>query len=119
MMLSILRALYAVPLVYSLVSGSEAKFALRQEETLEQWLETESSYALQSILDNIGDDGAKVQGAHAGIVVASPSRADPDCMQLCLSTYFLSGAYDAMRGLPRLKRFLYMGLEDAALVFDT
>ncbi|EFW21461.1 glucoamylase [Coccidioides posadasii str. Silveira] len=78
MMLSILRALYAVPLVYSLVSGSEAKFALRQEETLEQWLETESSYALQSILDNIGDDGAKVQGAHAGIVVASPSRADPD-----------------------------------------
>ncbi|WEW60766.1 glycoside hydrolase 15 protein [Emydomyces testavorans] len=57
--------------------GSETQFVL-QEETLDQWLETESIHALQAILDNIGSDGAMVRGAHAGIVVASPSRTDPD-----------------------------------------
>lgn len=37
--------------------------------------------ALQGILDNIGPDGAKVAGAGTGLVIASPSKADPDCKQ--------------------------------------
>lgn len=35
--------------------------------------------ALQSILNNIGTNGSAVSGASAGIVVASPSKTDPDC----------------------------------------
>lgn len=35
--------------------------------------------ALQGILDNIGPGGAKVAGAGPGLVIASPSKADPDC----------------------------------------
>ena len=37
--------------------------------------------ALQGILDNIGPDGAKVAGAAPGLVIASPSKVDPDCKQ--------------------------------------
>lgn len=35
--------------------------------------------ALKGILKNIGADGSAVSGASAGIVVASPSKSDPDC----------------------------------------
>lgn len=35
--------------------------------------------ALQAILNNIGADGSAVSGASAGIVVASPSKSDPNC----------------------------------------
>ncbi|CAG8310222.1 unnamed protein product [Penicillium nalgiovense] len=34
--------------------------------------------ALQAILNNIGADGSAVSGASAGVVVASPSKSDPD-----------------------------------------
>lgn len=37
--------------------------------------------ALQGILDNIGPHGAKVAGAGPGLVIASPSKANPDCKQ--------------------------------------
>lgn len=46
---------------------------------LDDWLVTESQYALDGILNNIGAKGGKVQGASSGIVVASPSKSDPDC----------------------------------------
>lgn len=48
---------------------------------LDAWIAKESSYALQALLANIGAEGAKAKGAVAGIVVASPSKKDPDCMQ--------------------------------------
>jgi glucoamylase len=37
------------------------------------------SPALQAILNNIGVDGSAVSGASAGVVVASPSKSDPNC----------------------------------------
>lgn len=46
--------------------------------SLTSWLELERPIALQGILDNIGPSGSKVAGAKSGIVVASPSMADPD-----------------------------------------
>ncbi|KAI5286539.1 hypothetical protein KEM54_006695 [Ascosphaera aggregata] len=42
------------------------------------WLEAGYEKALPSILDNIGSSGKKVNGAHDGIVVASPSKSNPD-----------------------------------------
>ncbi|KAJ5576722.1 Six-hairpin glycosidase [Penicillium sp. DV-2018c] len=50
----------------------------RQSTDLDGFVKTESAYALKSILNNIGADGSAVSGASAGIVVASPSKADPD-----------------------------------------
>lgn len=42
---------------------------MREEETV----------ALRGVLDNIGCKSDKVKGAGCGIVVASPSKKDPDC----------------------------------------
>lgn len=47
--------------------------------SLDTWLAAESPIALQGVLNNIGAGGAKVTGARAGIVVASPSKNEPPC----------------------------------------
>lgn len=49
-----------------------------ETHSLHSWLEFERPIALQGILDNIGVDGAQAAGARGGIVVASPSRSEPD-----------------------------------------
>lgn len=49
------------------------------QDGLDAWLERQVPIARQGVLNNIGPDGKKVEGAHAGIVVASPSKSDPDC----------------------------------------
>ena len=51
----------------------------RATGSLDSWLSTESPYALQGVLNNIGADGSKASGASSGIVVASPSKNNPDC----------------------------------------
>ncbi|RJE18470.1 glucan 1,4-alpha-glucosidase [Aspergillus sclerotialis] len=50
----------------------------RESASLDSWLATESRYALDGILNNIGANGGKAQGASSGIVVASPSKNNPD-----------------------------------------
>lgn len=47
--------------------------------SLAEFIEKETPIAWQGILNNIGADGALAQGAYPGIVVASPSKSDPDC----------------------------------------
>lgn len=49
------------------------------DDALASFIASETPIALQGILDNIGPDGAKVAGAGSGLVIASPSKADPDC----------------------------------------
>lgn len=61
-------------------------FALPAQDVLEpratgslgSWLAAESPIALQGILANIGANGAKVAGVSTGVVVASPSKTNPD-----------------------------------------
>ncbi|CAL5871099.1 uncharacterized protein PFLUO_LOCUS5345 [Penicillium psychrofluorescens] len=50
----------------------------RRATGLDSFLQSESSVALQGALDNIGPDGSGAQGASSGIVVASPSKSNPD-----------------------------------------
>ncbi|GAM83340.1 hypothetical protein ANO11243_013270 [Dothideomycetidae sp. 11243] len=45
---------------------------------LSSWLATENTVALQGILNNIGSNGSLVQGAGPGVVVASPSKTNPN-----------------------------------------
>ncbi|KFY26544.1 hypothetical protein V493_04022 [Pseudogymnoascus sp. VKM F-4281 (FW-2241)] len=54
---------------------------------LDKFVRAEKKIALQGVLNNIGPDGAKVPGAGAGFVVASPSKVDPD--------YFFTWSRDA------------------------
>ncbi|EDN03716.1 glucoamylase precursor [Histoplasma mississippiense (nom. inval.)] len=70
---------------------------------LDAWIAKESSYALQALLANIGAEGAKAKGAVAGIVVASPSKKDPD--------YFYTWTRDAS--------LVFKGLVDAFISGDT
>ncbi|KAF7185931.1 Glucoamylase [Pseudocercospora fuligena] len=73
----------------------------RATGTLDSWLAAESPIALQGVLNNIGSSGSKASGASAGIIVASPSKSNPDYFYTwtrdaaltikCLVDQFLSG----------------------------
>jgi glucoamylase len=56
-----------------------AKFVPRATGSLDTWLASETSIALNGVLDNIGSSGAFTEGISSGVVVASPSQVDPDC----------------------------------------
>ncbi|KAJ5630604.1 Glycoside hydrolase family 13 [Penicillium longicatenatum] len=57
---------------------SSALHPARRQSSLSDYIKSESSIALQGVLDNIGADGSKVSGASSGVVVASPSKVNPD-----------------------------------------
>lgn len=58
----------------------------RRQSGLDGFIQSESSIALQGILNNIGANGSAVPGASAGVVVASPSKSNPDCQYPTLQT---------------------------------
>ena len=71
---------------------------------LTSFIASERKFALQGVLNNIGPDGANVSGAGAGLVVASPSKIDPD-----LSVPFIQNdGHVFSSGILTLHRFLYM-----------
>lgn len=72
------RFVSALLLGVACASPAVRKHEPRATGSLSSWLATESSVALQGVLDNIGASGAKAQGAKSGIVVASPSTSNPD-----------------------------------------
>ncbi|KAL4783906.1 Six-hairpin glycosidase-like protein [Aspergillus varians] len=49
-----------------------------KESDLNVWLTNEASIARTAVLELIGDDGEWAEGAADGVLVASPSRSDPD-----------------------------------------
>jgi glucoamylase len=77
-----------------MVSGTRMRFAgfaaaallagkaSSQQVPLDDYIAEQRPIALQSVLDNIGPDGVEVPGTAAGLVVASPSKQDPDCTYL-------------------------------------
>jgi glucoamylase len=51
----------------------------RATGSLDSFIASESTVARQGILNNIGSGGSKVPGAAPGLVIASPSKSNPDC----------------------------------------
>lgn len=47
-------------------------------QSADSFFNSEVSIAKTNLLANIGPSGAKVQGAHSGVVIASPSTTNPD-----------------------------------------
>lgn len=47
-------------------------------QPLSSWLEAERPIALQKILDNVGASGTKAKAAKPGVIIASPSKSNPD-----------------------------------------
>ncbi|KAG8626199.1 hypothetical protein KVT40_006600 [Elsinoe batatas] len=62
----------------SAAAPSPERLEARATGALSAWLPVQSARAYQGVLDNIGSTGAKVSGARAGVVVASPSKTNPD-----------------------------------------
>jgi glucoamylase len=57
----------------------ERRDGLLLSRTVTDFIATEEKIALEQLLCNIGSGGCKVQGAGSGLVIASPSKNDPDC----------------------------------------
>lgn len=70
----LLGAAFALP--------SPEKIQERATGSLASWLSSENTVALQGVLNNIGASGSKASGASAGVVIASPSKSDPNCERL-------------------------------------
>ena len=51
----------------------------RTTGSLDDFITSESPIALQGVLNNVGSAGSLVAGAASGLVVASPSKTNPDC----------------------------------------
>lgn len=56
----------------------------RATSSLVSFIASEGPIALNGVLNNIGSGGALAPGVEAGLVVASPSKSDPDCQ--CISS---------------------------------
>ena len=75
----LLLSLAAFPLFQG-VFASPTRLEARVTGTLDSWIAEESPFALEGILANIGSSGSQASGAASGIVIASPSTSNPDCM---------------------------------------
>lgn len=73
---SILRTLPAA-LLFSGTRASPLDLESRQA-SLDSFVTAQTTVSINGVLANIGG-GSKAPGVPAGIVVASPSRSDPDC----------------------------------------
>lgn len=51
------------------------------KRSVDDFIAKEEPIALEQLLCNIGADGCNAKGASSGVVIASPSTADPDCEQ--------------------------------------
>jgi len=60
------------------VNGSP--FTEKRQASLDSYIRSQADVSIQGVLANIGPDGPKAQNVSAGLVLASPSRSNPDCM---------------------------------------
>jgi glucoamylase len=74
---SLSAALAVVASVLNVAAAEPIPQRVRQAN-LETFIEQQSEVSIAGVLANIGPDGSEASGVPAGIVVASPSRSDPD-----------------------------------------
>lgn len=79
-MVSSSQICYATILLLSIFAAWPIRFSPRATSSLDEWIATQTPNALNGILNNIGADGSMVSGVYEGVVIASPSKYDPDCM---------------------------------------
>ncbi|KAL9601324.1 MAG: hypothetical protein Q9219_002619 [cf. Caloplaca sp. 3 TL-2023] len=60
------------------VSSVWAQSGERAPGSLDSFITSESPIALQRVLDNVGSTGSKATEVDPGLVIASPSKSDPD-----------------------------------------
>lgn len=76
----LLVGVLAVHCVFALPEIIRTKRVQKVKISLDSFIATESPTALSKLLCNIGSAGSCASGAAPGIVIASPTKTDPDCM---------------------------------------
>jgi len=77
---SVLRALpAALLLVGAQASPVPQNDGGSQQTALDTFIKAQTDVSINGVFANMGPDGSKAQGAAAGVLIASPSRSDPDC----------------------------------------
>ncbi|KAK9422220.1 putative Glycosyl hydrolase, family 15 [Seiridium unicorne] len=110
-MVSVTIKFAAALAIFSTVALGRPETRQAGNGTVDEFIETEKPIALQGVLNNIGPDGSLVEGASAGIVVASPSKVDPD--------YFYTWSRDSALTLKALiDEFIFNGDESLQTVID-
>jgi glucoamylase len=72
--------LLALPAAFFLVGAQ--RDGVQRQTSLDQFIKDQADISIKGVLANIGTDGSNAQGAATGIVIASPSRSDPDCNRI-------------------------------------
>lgn len=75
---SVLRALPAA-LLFTGTQGTPLGDLESRQSTIDAFIKAQTTVSINGVLANIGGGGNKAPGVSAGIVVASPSRSNPDC----------------------------------------
>jgi hypothetical protein len=86
---TLLLALPATLIFTATVHGSPTKHLI-ERALIDDFIDTQRERSMTGVLDNLGPVGSKATGAPAGILVASPSRTDPNCMSLLSRLLFSS-----------------------------
>lgn len=60
------------------------RYPMYKRADVDSFINSQTPIALEGVLNNIGADGSLVSGASSGVVVASPSKDDPDCKWRCI-----------------------------------
>lgn len=79
--------LCAAPFLVSAGPMQVASYAITTElpvEDIASFIAAEKPIALQGVLNNIGPNGKLVPSAASGLVIASPSKLNPDCKSVLL-----------------------------------
>lgn len=104
------RLLPLAGLAFAIPSPNPSQNVLEPRATgsLSSWLAFQGPVALQGILDNVGSSGSKAAGASPGVIVASPSKSNPDyfftwtrdagLVTKCLVDQFISGGPTSLEG---------------------
>ena len=72
-------AFRALPALLFVAGAHSTPLVSQRQASVDSFVQAQSAVSIGGVLANIGTDGSKAKGVPAGIVVASPSRSDPDC----------------------------------------
>lgn len=72
--------LHALPVALQFVGSQATPLELqKQQASINKFIKSQAQVSINGVLANIGPNGSKAPGVPAGILIASPSRSDPDC----------------------------------------
>jgi len=73
-----LSSLQCLPAALLLAGVNGSPFTEKRQASLDSYIRSQADVSIQGVLANIGPDGPKAQNVSAGLVLASPSRSNPD-----------------------------------------